>query len=152
MAHLPRYFLTLFLQIIGFTIGVIPQVRRLMIGEDAPLRMIEGSASILGYYHSDLLLFGLKSSIRNMLCGKPRSTNIRGYNIVSRYEYIMLARNYTCCFGWTPFTSIWAKVDVNLDFILFYFELLRVHDTFSSILDISLWKSPKYPFIDVHPF
>ncbi|CAA7408018.1 unnamed protein product [Spirodela intermedia] len=34
--------------IIGFTIGVIPPIRRLLIGEDAPLRMIEGSASILG--------------------------------------------------------------------------------------------------------
>ncbi|XP_042507101.1 protein PIN-LIKES 1-like isoform X2 [Macadamia integrifolia] len=34
--------------IIGFFIGVVPQIQRLMIGESAPLRVIEDSASLLG--------------------------------------------------------------------------------------------------------
>ncbi|KAE9614557.1 putative membrane transport protein [Lupinus albus] len=35
-------------QIIGFIIGVIPQIRNLLIGNDAPLHVIEDSASMLG--------------------------------------------------------------------------------------------------------
>ncbi|XP_043708621.1 protein PIN-LIKES 3-like [Telopea speciosissima] len=34
--------------IVGFVIGVVPQIRWLMIGEGAPLRVIEDSASLLG--------------------------------------------------------------------------------------------------------
>jgi hypothetical protein len=35
--------------IVGFTVGLIPQIRKAMIGESAPLRVIEDSASLLGY-------------------------------------------------------------------------------------------------------
>ncbi|MQL70929.1 hypothetical protein Taro_003249 [Colocasia esculenta] len=34
--------------IIGFVIGLIPQIRNMIVGESAPLRMVEGSAAILG--------------------------------------------------------------------------------------------------------
>uniref|UniRef100_A0A2N9IUB4 Protein PIN-LIKES 3-like n=1 Tax=Fagus sylvatica TaxID=28930 RepID=A0A2N9IUB4_FAGSY len=34
--------------IVGFTVGLIPQIRKAMIGESAPLRVIEDSASLLG--------------------------------------------------------------------------------------------------------
>ncbi|KAJ4829954.1 hypothetical protein Tsubulata_008389 [Turnera subulata] len=34
--------------IVGFTIGVVPQIRSLMIGDTAPLRVIEGSTSFIG--------------------------------------------------------------------------------------------------------
>ncbi|XP_041017775.1 protein PIN-LIKES 3-like [Juglans microcarpa x Juglans regia] len=34
--------------IVGFTIGLIPDIRKLMIGEGAPLRVIQDSASLLG--------------------------------------------------------------------------------------------------------
>ncbi|KAH9802334.1 protein PIN-LIKES 1 [Citrus sinensis] len=35
-------------QIIGFMVGIIPEFRKLLIGEHAPLRVVEGSASLLG--------------------------------------------------------------------------------------------------------
>ncbi|GAY57737.1 hypothetical protein CUMW_181750 [Citrus unshiu] len=34
--------------IIGFMVGIIPEFRKLLIGEHAPLRVVEGSASLLG--------------------------------------------------------------------------------------------------------
>ncbi|XP_024174539.1 protein PIN-LIKES 3 isoform X2 [Rosa chinensis] len=34
--------------IVGFTIGVIPQIRKLMIGDDAPLRVIQDTTYLLG--------------------------------------------------------------------------------------------------------
>lgn len=37
------------MQIVGFIIGVVPQLRSLMIGSNAPLHVIEDSASMLGY-------------------------------------------------------------------------------------------------------
>ena len=38
-----------FMQIVGFIVGVVPWLRRLMIGSNAPLHVIEDSASMLGY-------------------------------------------------------------------------------------------------------
>lgn len=38
-----------FLQIAGFVIGLIPQLRNLLIGADAPLRVIDDSAALLGF-------------------------------------------------------------------------------------------------------
>ncbi|XP_043708620.1 protein PIN-LIKES 1-like isoform X3 [Telopea speciosissima] len=35
-------------QIVGFFVGAVPQIQRLMIGENAPLRVIEDSVSLLG--------------------------------------------------------------------------------------------------------
>ncbi|AES95391.2 auxin efflux carrier family protein [Medicago truncatula] len=37
--------------IVGFIVGVVPWLRRLMIGSNAPLHVIEDSASMLGYMH-----------------------------------------------------------------------------------------------------
>jgi auxin efflux carrier family protein len=37
------------MQIVGFIVGVVPWLRRLMIGSNAPLHVIEDSASMLGY-------------------------------------------------------------------------------------------------------
>lgn len=37
------------MQIVGFTIGVVPKLHSLMIGTNAPLHVIEDSASMLGY-------------------------------------------------------------------------------------------------------
>ncbi|KAH9763810.1 protein PIN-LIKES 1 [Citrus sinensis] len=34
--------------IVGFMVGIIPEFRKLLIGEHAPLRVVEGSASLLG--------------------------------------------------------------------------------------------------------
>lgn len=34
---------------VGFIIGVVPQIRNLIIGGDAPLRVVLDSASFLGY-------------------------------------------------------------------------------------------------------
>lgn len=39
------------MQIVGFIVGVVPWLRRLMIGSNAPLHVIEDSASMLGYMH-----------------------------------------------------------------------------------------------------
>jgi hypothetical protein len=39
----------LFMQIVGFIVGVVPKLRSLMIGSNAPLHVIEDSASMLGY-------------------------------------------------------------------------------------------------------
>jgi hypothetical protein len=39
----------LFTQIVGFIVGVVPKLRSLMIGSNAPLHVIEDSASMLGY-------------------------------------------------------------------------------------------------------
>lgn len=39
----------IFLQIAGFIVGLVPQMRKLMIGDVAPLRVIENSAILLGY-------------------------------------------------------------------------------------------------------
>jgi len=36
-------------QIIGFCIGVINPIRKLMVGNNAPLHVVEDSASMLGY-------------------------------------------------------------------------------------------------------
>lgn len=41
--------LSSFIQIAGFVIGLIPQIRNLMIGTDAPLHVIDDSAALLGY-------------------------------------------------------------------------------------------------------
>lgn len=41
--------INLFMQIVGFIIGVVPQLRSLMIGSNAPLHVIEDSTSMLGY-------------------------------------------------------------------------------------------------------
>jgi hypothetical protein len=39
----------LFMQIVGFIVGVVPKLRSLMIGSNAPLHVIEDSTSMLGY-------------------------------------------------------------------------------------------------------
>ncbi|CAK7345959.1 unnamed protein product [Dovyalis caffra] len=36
--------------IVGFIIGVVPQLRKLMVGSDAPLRVLHDCASLLGYF------------------------------------------------------------------------------------------------------
>lgn len=38
-----------FLQIIGVTIGVVTPIHRIMVGDNAPLRVIANSLSLLGY-------------------------------------------------------------------------------------------------------
>lgn len=35
-------------QVVGFLVGSIPQVRKVLIGNSAPLRVVEDSASLLG--------------------------------------------------------------------------------------------------------
>jgi len=37
------------MQIVGFIVGVVPLIRKLMIGSDAPLHVIEDSVVMLGY-------------------------------------------------------------------------------------------------------
>lgn len=46
MTHLCFYSLV---KIVGFAIGVIPQIRNLMIGDGAPLRVIQDTTNLLGY-------------------------------------------------------------------------------------------------------
>lgn len=39
------------MQIVGFIVGVVPRLHSLMIGSNAPLHVIEDSASMLGYVY-----------------------------------------------------------------------------------------------------
>jgi len=41
-------FLFLVMQIVGFMVGVVPLIRKLMIGSDAPLHVIQDSVTMLG--------------------------------------------------------------------------------------------------------
>lgn len=43
------------MQIVGFIVGVVPQLRKFMIGSDAPLHVIEDSASMLGYAYQNFI-------------------------------------------------------------------------------------------------
>jgi len=40
------------MQIVGLIVGVVPLIRKLMIGTDAPLHVIEDSVTMLGYVMS----------------------------------------------------------------------------------------------------
>lgn len=42
-------------QLVGFVVGAIPLARKALIGESAPLHVIQDSASLLGY---DIIAFG----------------------------------------------------------------------------------------------
>lgn len=44
-----------FLQIIGFCIGVITPIRKLMVGNDAPFHVAEDFAAMLGYASQNLI-------------------------------------------------------------------------------------------------
>lgn len=46
------------MQIVGFIVGVVPQLRKFMIGSDAPLHVIEDSASMLGYAYQNFIFQG----------------------------------------------------------------------------------------------
>ena len=54
MIHtLPKLLAFALVQIVGFIVGLVPQIQRSMIGDEAPLRVVQDSASLLGYkfYH-----------------------------------------------------------------------------------------------------
>lgn len=54
-------------QIIGFIVGTLPQLRNSLIGSSAPLRVVQDSASLLGYIYHICPFF--------MLCHAPFGTS-----------------------------------------------------------------------------
>lgn len=45
-----------FLQIAGFVVGLVPLIRKLIIGDGAPLRVVQDTALLLGYTNLSYLL------------------------------------------------------------------------------------------------
>ncbi|KAJ4841313.1 hypothetical protein Tsubulata_025696 [Turnera subulata] len=71
--------------IVGFTIGLIPQIRKLMIGEDAPLRVIRDSASLLGQGAIPTLTLIVGSNLLKGLQGSGMQKSIVFGIVVVRY-------------------------------------------------------------------
>ncbi|KAM0975534.1 hypothetical protein ACFX13_018837 [Malus domestica] len=65
--------------LIGFAIGVIPQIRKLLLGDGAPLRVIQDTANLLGY---------MLGKILTML--GPILVHIRMNNMLGNDRYVAL--------------------------------------------------------------
>ncbi|GLT35301.1 hypothetical protein SLA2020_097680 [Shorea laevis] len=71
--------------IVGFVIGLIPQIRKLMIGDSAPLRVIQDSASLLGDGAVPALTLIIGGNLLKGLRGSGIQTSIIIGIIVARY-------------------------------------------------------------------
>lgn len=76
--------------IAGFTVGLVPQIRRLMIGDVAPLRVIESSAILLGDGSIPLLTLIMGGNLLKGLTGSGIQKSLLVGIIVVRYVALPL--------------------------------------------------------------
>lgn len=71
--------------VVGFVIGLIPQIRKAMVGSDAPLRVIQDSASLLGDGAIPALTLIIGGNLVKGLKGMGMQKSIVAGIIVARY-------------------------------------------------------------------
>ncbi|KAM5574028.1 protein PIN-LIKES 3 [Rosa sericea] len=76
--------------IVGFTIGVIPQIRKLMIGDDAPLRVIQDTTNLLGDGAIPALTLIIGGNLLKGLRGSGIQKSIVVGIIIVRYVFLPL--------------------------------------------------------------
>ncbi|PRQ19432.1 putative membrane transport protein [Rosa chinensis] len=76
--------------IVGFAIGVIPQIRKLMIGDGAPLRVIHGTTNLLGDGAIPALTLIIGGNLLKGLRGSGIQKSIVVGIIIVRYVFLPL--------------------------------------------------------------